>query len=170
MSRKQIIIGTFLVAFAFFLEFAIADDPLGPEAPKGLIIKKVILDKPVPDVFPMNTAPYPHKKSIMTFTHSKHIEEYKIDCGECHHDEQGQPLVDLKITDDVQKCFDCHEQPGERPKGKGAPKLSKKEKLAYHAEALHYNCKDCHKKFNKENKTKAAPTTCAKCHPKKPKA
>jgi NAD-dependent SIR2 family protein deacetylase len=41
-------------------------------------------------------------------------------------------------------------------------------KLEWHAEAIHDNCKDCHKKFNKENKPeKKAPTTCVQCHPKK---
>jgi len=36
-----------------------------------------------------------------------------------------------------------------------------------HAEALHLNCISCHKKANKASGTKAAPTSCAKCHPKK---
>jgi len=38
--------------------------------------------------------------------------------------------------------------------------------LEYHAEALHENCKSCHKAFNKKYKPKKAPTTCTKCHPK----
>ena len=38
------------------------------------------------------------------------------------------------------------------------------EKLAYHANALHENCISCHKAYNKENKTKAAPSSCTKCH------
>ena len=122
----------------------------------------------VPDVIKMENKAYKkHKKSIMTFSHKKHIEEYKAGCGECHHDDKGKPLNNLKIGDNVQNCIECHKKPGERPKGKGAPKLSKKQRLDYHAEALHYNCKDCHKKFNKKNKTKKAPTTCTKCHPKK---
>ena len=70
--------------------------------------------------------------------------------------------------DDVQKCIECHKTPGEAPKGKKAKKkLSKKEKIKeFHAEALHANCKGCHKAFNKKYKPKKAPTTCAKCHPK----
>jgi hypothetical protein len=50
-------------------------------------------------------------------------------------------------------------------------KKAEKNKLSrqWHAEALHDNCRDCHKKHNKKNKTKAAPTTCVKCHPKKAK-
>jgi len=118
-----------------------------------------------PDMITMQ-ADYEHKKGIIDFSHGKHFEEYKIGCGECHHNDKGEPLNDLKEGDPVQSCFECHKTPGERPKGKDAPKLSKKERLEYHAEALHYNCIDCHKDYNRKNKTKAAPQTCKKCHPK----
>ena len=129
----------------------------------------------VKDVIRMENKAYSeHTKGIIEFTHAKHMDEYakkhpdlyKNGCGECHHDSEGKPL-DLKMGDDVQKCIECHSKPGERPKGKGAPKLSKSERLQYHAEAFHYNCKACHKKHNKENNTKAAPTSCSKCHKKK---
>ena len=48
-------------------------------------------------------------------------------------------------------------------------KKSEKDKLEleYHAEALHENCKGCHRQFNKKYKPKKAPTTCTKCHAKK---
>jgi cytochrome c553 len=121
----------------------------------------------VADEFELNSPEYDkHKKGIVKFSHKKHNEEYGAACGECHHDDKGKALADLKMGDDVQKCIECHKKPGERPKGKDAPKLNKKQRLEYHAEALHYNCKDCHKDYNKKNKTKAAPTTCTKCHPK----
>lgn len=121
----------------------------------------------VSDVIMMQNKAYSkHKKGIATFSHKKHVEDYKAGCGECHHDAEGKPLDNLKAGDDVQNCIECHKKPSERPKGKGAPKLTKKQRLDYHAEAIHYNCKDCHKKFNRKTKTKKAPTTCAKCHPK----
>jgi hypothetical protein len=129
----------------------------------------------VPDIIKMDNKAYEkHKKSIVMFSHKKHTEAYatanpdfyKSGCGECHHDADGKPLM-LKTGDAVQGCIECHKIPGERPKGSDAPKLKKKERLQYHAEALHYNCKGCHKKFNKKTKTKKAPTTCTKCHPKK---
>lgn len=131
----------------------------------------------VQDVTKMEDPSYKHKKSIMKFTHKKHAEEYaekfpeyyKNGCGECHHDKNGKPLA-LKMGDDVQRCIECHKKPGERPKGKGAPKLTKEQRLEYHAEAIHYNCKGCHTKYNKKYKPETkAPTTCAKCHPKKKK-
>ena len=119
-------------------------------------------------------APYEHTKGIIEFSHLKHSTEYKnakgavISCGECHHDDQGQPLTDLKAGDDVQKCFECHSEPGEL-KGKKAKGKSDAELIKYHANALHENCITCHKNYNKANKTKAAPQTCSKCHPRKKK-
>lgn len=128
----------------------------------------------VKDVITLNEPSYEHEKGIIEFSHLKHSNEYakkapdlyKDGCGACHHDDKGKPLTSLKAGDSVQRCIECHKKPGERPKGKGAPKLDKKQRLEYHAEAYHYNCKDCHKDYNKANNTKAAPTTCTKCHPK----
>lgn len=127
-----------------------------------------------PDVIKLQNKAYEeHTKGIVEFSHKKHSEDYakaspdlyKDGCGTCHHDDKGKPLA-LKEGDNVQSCIECHKKPGEKPKGKDAPKLSKKEKLEYHAEAIHMNCRECHKDYNKANKTKAAPTTCTKCHPK----
>lgn len=129
----------------------------------------------VQDVIKMEHKAYAeHTKSIVTFTHKKHNEEYKIGCGECHHDDKGKPLNDLKLGDDVQSCLECHKNPGEVPKelkkewkDKKTPKAEKKKiEREYHAEMIHDNCISCHKDFNKKNKTKAAPQTCTTCHPK----
>ncbi|NNL76162.1 MAG: cytochrome c3 family protein, partial [Desulfobacterales bacterium] len=134
--------------------------------------------KAVPDVIELNDPAYKkHKKGVVHFEHKKHQDDYvqqypefyKNGCGECHHDKDNKPLSSLKEGDDVEKCIECHKIPSEAPKGKKAKKkLSKKEKIKdYHAEALHANCRDCHRKFNKKYKPKKkAPTTCAKCHPK----
>jgi len=147
-----------------------------------LFISAGIYAAAVPDVIPLKNPAYKkHKKGVVQFEHKKHWDEYSKNypefypstCGECHHDKDGKPLTELKDGDDVQKCIECHKTPSEAPKGKKAKKkLSKKEKIAeYHAEALHANCKGCHKKFNKKYKgqKKKAPTTCSKCHPKKKK-
>ncbi len=120
----------------------------------------------VADVVKMDNKAYTkHEKGIVTFTHKKHNEEYKITCGECHHDNKGKPL-NLKMGDNVQNCIECHKKPGDKPKGKDAPKLTQKEALEYHAEAMHQQCQGCHRDFNKKNNTKSAPTTCVGCHPK----
>ncbi len=142
-----------------------------------LFIAAGIYAKATPDVIPLADPAYKeHKKGVVQFEHKKHSDAYSKDypelyknkCGECHHDKDGKPLTELKDGDDVQKCIECHKEPAEAPKGKAAKKkLSKKEKIKeYHAEALHANCKGCHKKFNKKYKPKKAPTTCTKCHPK----
>ena len=142
-----------------------------------LFIAAGIYAKAVPDVIPLQDPAYKeHKKGVVKFEHKKHWDDYskeypefyKNGCGECHHDKDGKPLTELKDGDDVKKCIECHKEPAEAPKGKKAKKkLTKKEKIKeFHAEALHANCRGCHKKFNKKYKPKKAPTTCAKCHPK----
>jgi hypothetical protein len=118
-------------------------------------------------VFRMESKEYEgHTKNIVLFSHTRHIEAYGFQCAECHHDENGKPIEHLTMSDNVKKCIACHKIPGERPKGRDAPKLSKQERLAYHAEAIHYNCRGCHKKFNREKDTKTAPVSCSKCHRK----
>lgn len=130
----------------------------------------------VPDVIPMQND-YEHTEGITQFTHAKHSTEYKAGCGDCHHDADNKPLKNLKAGDPVQKCIECHKKPGEVPKDikkewkdkKLKRQERKKLELEYHAEALHENCQACHRDHNKKNKTKAAPTTCIKCHPKQEK-
>ena len=120
-----------------------------------------------PDVIKMENKIYDkHTKGIVEFSHKKHTVDYKGTCGECHHDATGKPL-DLKEGDAVQSCAECHSKAGLAPKGKDAPKLTPKEKMEYHAEAIHKNCIDCHKASNTKTGTKNAPTSCAKCHPQK---
>jgi len=150
MNRRSIslLLGVAIIAVLFAAAAVVA----------GTTVADDIIFKPI-----LDTGKY--KDKLVHLSHKKHVEEYGAKCGDCHHDDQGKPL-DLKEGDDVQKCIECHKKPGERPKGKNAPKLSKKERLEYHAEAFHYNCKACHKKHNKAKKTKAAPTTCTKCHVK----
>ncbi len=127
----------------------------------------------VPDVIKMETPAYEKRtKGIVEFSHKKHFTEYGATCGDCHHDENGQPLTDLKEGDDVQTCITCHK---ETVLDKADRKMPKEEKIAkYHNEAIHANCIGCHKEHNKENKLgrkdpKAAPTSCTQCHPRKKK-
>ena len=135
------------------------------------VVSAVYAGTAVQDVVKMENKAYAkHKKGIVMFSHKKHNETYKLGCGECHHDANNKPLDNLKLGDDVQICIECHKKPSRKPRAKkGAPKLTQAQKLEYHAEAIHLNCIDCHKKSNKKTGTKAAPTSCAKCHPKKAK-
>lgn len=116
----------------------------------------------VADVIAMQASVYDkHTKGIVQFTHKKHAEDYKLTCGDCHHDDSGAPLADLKMGDEVIGCAECHSKVGKPEKDASA-----EEKREFHKEALHDNCIDCHKDYNKKNNTKDAPTSCGKCHPK----
>ena len=128
-----------------------------------LCVAAGIYAKAVPEMIELNDPAYEkHKKGIVKFSHQKHQTEYakqypeyyKNGCGECHHDKDNKPLTELKEGDDVQRCIECHKIASEAPKGKKAKKkLTKKEKIKdYQAEAFHFNCKDCHKKYNKKYK------------------
>lgn len=135
-----------------------------------------------------NKAYEKHTKSVMIFTHKKHMTEYaekhpdlyKNGCGECHHeDKDGKsvPLKDLKEGDEVKNCIECHKIAGYiKKKEAKEKKLNEKQLLEYHANAIHENCQGCHKKYNKKMGLKSkdkgyAPTKskCKTCHPKKKK-
>jgi formate dehydrogenase assembly factor FdhD len=123
-----------------------------------------------------------HKEDAVIFQHRKHQEEYRkrnselfsSQCGECHHekvnDKKNKPLSGLKEGDAVKKCIKCHKKAA-YAKGKKAKKLSAVQKREYHANAMHDNCKTCHKKYNKKKGLKSkdkgyAPNTCKSCHSK----
>ena len=142
-------------------------EPAKPEAPEP-VPPKPVKEPGVADVITMKNPAYTkHKKGIILFTHKKHVEEYEIGCGKCHHDKDGAPLNDLTVKDKVDSCIACHAKPGQAPRPKDKTKLSQKEKLEFHAEAIHLNCITCHKEYNKKNDTKTAPSSCTKCHPKR---
>ena len=138
------------------------------EQPKAAAKTDKVAGKASIDIIVMDNPLYKkHTKGIVEFTHKKHVEEYTIACGSCHHDETGKPL-ELTYDDPVQSCIECHKET-KKPKGE---KLGKKEKIAkYHFEAIHANCITCHKDYNKEKgdpKGKGpAPSSCKSCHPKK---
>ncbi len=118
------------------------------------------------DVIRMEDKAYKtHTKGIVAFSHKKHHTEYGITCGECHHDDAGKPLTSLKDGDTVASCIECHSIPGRKPRGKkDEPPMSREDRLQYHAEALHYNCIECHKEYKKKNQSTSAPTSCKQCH------
>jgi hypothetical protein len=110
-----------------------------------------------------------HKQAIVMFTHKKHSaakpEGYGVGCGECHHDKDGKPLANLKATDKVQGCFECHAKPDKPKKEQGMTDADwKKLNLSYYYGAIHENCISCHKTGGK------GPVKCAECHPKPEKA
>ncbi len=119
------------------------------------------------DVIAMTSSLYEtHTRGIVMFTHEKHYAAYQIGCGQCHHDDTGNPLDNMALSDPAKPCSECHSIPGLAPKTSDGSPLSTAEKLAYHAEAVHMNCIDCHREHNTETGTRAAPASCTACHPR----
>lgn len=103
-----------------------------------------------------------HHKAIVAFPHLRHAKKYNISCGECHHDDAGEPLTDLVMGDEASPCIDCHYNPS-YVTGK-----SYEEQLEYHTNALHMECKGCHRQENTKRKSSGlaenAPVKCNQCH------
>lgn len=119
----------------------------------------------VEDVFKMESDGYksrrkgPPKYELVEFTHKKHVEEYKLGCGQCHHDEDGNPLNDLKLGDAVQECSECHNVFNKTKENA--------QDIKVHQNAMHTNCKGCHKQINEKSgaaKDEGAPYSCSQCH------
>lgn len=153
---------SFLGGFLFFYQKQQKNNmTLNEKKPQITQTEKEKSPKVVDDVLLMKSD-YKHLKTVVKFPHKKHLNDLAINCGECHHKGKNEPLIDLKMSDDVQKCFSCHNQPGRTNDNK----LALKEKIKFHAEAVHENCVECHKK----SKNKNAPKTCSKCHIKEKKS
>jgi len=89
-----------------------------------------------PETEPPETVFYAEKTAWgkVTFTHTKHIEDYGFDCDACHH---------LEIEDGFNRCSSCHDDL---------------------KDTFHKNCyKGCHRKMKAEG-METGPTTCRGCH------
>jgi hypothetical protein len=69
----------------------------------------------VSDVVKMENPAYKeHTKAIVQFNHKAHAnkfdgkypEIFEDGCGECHHDDRGEPRRELKMGDEVLNCID----------------------------------------------------------------
>ncbi len=120
----------------------------------------------VPDTITMDSKVYPkHTKKVSPFSHKKHADHKDIGCADCHHVYKDGKNA-WKEGDEVQKCEACHKEVGKAPKGmKKAEKIKK-----YHKDAIHANCKGCHKKMiDKNSEMGKNLKKCTACHPKKKK-
>lgn len=89
-------------------------------------------------------------KGVVEFSHLKHTKDYNTTCTDCHHEyKDGQNV--WKEGDAVKKCSSCHDPQNDQDNAK---KLQT---------AFHNNCKDCHKKSNKDT---APSSKCNDCHAK----
>jgi hypothetical protein len=134
------------------------------------------------DTITMNSKIYKkHKKGpdakkpikLVEFGHKTHVQDYKLSCGSCHHDDKGQPLADLKSGDEVQKCDTCHDRTKAVKKDKKFNGISVGKKkpvdIKVHKLALHENCIGCHitaniKAGDPKGKKGKAITKCNACH------
>ena len=95
------------------------------------------------------------EKKSARFSHPVHL-NIGVDCGQCHHDSNHQPLTDKNIeamdTSEQLFCASCHNKDFVNPKLK-TPKA-----------AFHARCKECHKQGVDG---KQGPTKCTGCHVKK---
>ena len=149
---------TLLLAAGIAVVFTASGIQAGTKVDDVITMKSKLLDakrKKGPD------AKKPSK--LVEFTHKKHHEEYKISCGDCHHDKDGNPLADLKAGDDVQKCEECHTRAKAKTADKTFPGKYKKKPIdIMHLEsAIHENCIGCHKEKGLKTGTK-----CGDCHKK----
>ncbi len=81
----------------------------------------------------------------VSFPHQRHIEDYGLDCRECHHVFKDGTNV-WQAGDPVTKCAECHNP------------LKREGKVMRLPNAHHVNCKGCHKEMRAEK------DQCSLCH------
>lgn len=94
MRKKSLVLSSAIAVIAtFFIVAGIFADTLGP------------------DVVRMETKGYEkHERGIVEFQHNKHVVEFNLNCGECHHDQDGKPLDSFNMGDKSPKsCIECHD-------------------------------------------------------------
>ncbi len=94
------------------------------------------------------------RESPSPFSHSVHA---AFDCGDCHHDDQGQPWDG---TYEIKGCMSagCHDMAvAESPRDR--------RDIAYFYKAYHDLCMSgCHRELQQAGET-SGPTACEGCHP-----
>ncbi len=99
----------------------------------------------------------------VSFTHGKHVDDYKLECGQCHHDDSGEPLKDFRPSDEIDNCIDCHYLEG-LLRGQILAETSQEEVLEHYPNAIHQMCISCHQERNNLTHTLFAPEACRGCH------
>lgn len=85
------------------------------------------------------------REGAVLFPHQLHIEDYGLDCRECHHVfEDGENV--WQEGDPITKCAECHNP------------LKREGKVMRLPNAYHVKCKGCHKKMRDEK------DQCSLCH------
>lgn len=103
----------------------------------------------------------------VTFLHLQHFEEYADSCGDCHHDNDHDPIEDYD-PDESFSCEDCHVEEGLIRGSIAENEVSIDDLIEYRANVLHMRCIGCHKEYNAEQHVVIAPEACRICHAKQP--
>lgn len=113
-------------------------------------------DAPDDILLSMEAEGYTKKRGPVNLTHTKHVEDYKIACADCHHEYEDGKNV-WKEGDPVKKCSECHlVRDPDQPAQEGD--------ILHLQLAFHKNCRDCHKDMKKGPTNK-----CNDCHAPQPK-
>jgi len=94
------------------------------------------------------------------FSHSKHVEDYGAKCGECHHDDDFEPIERFD-PDETYACSECHVEEGLIRGPIAESEASDSDLVAHRSNALH-------KQFNNLKQVVRAPEACIACHAKYP--
>lgn len=81
------------------------------------------------------------------FPHLAHVEDYEVECAQCHHNYRGGENV-WQEGDPVKNCVVCHDP------------IKKQGDIPRLVFAYHFNCKKCHRNIE------SGPIECKDCHTK----
>ena len=100
------------------------------------------------------------------FQHKKHQVDYKLQCSDCHHDNDAVMIMNSESTESL-RCGTCHKKEGliRGPIAENA--VSDDDLIAHRVNALHLLCRGCHKKHNATVHVVKAPESCRICHTKR---
>ena len=150
MGKKMAIFTSLLVLFSVGLCFA------------GDLLQVIIFDGSGDGAVSTSAFETVYRGEV-SFSHGKHVEIYRLECGRCHHDDNGEPLNDTDLSGGINRCADCHFKDG-LLRGQALAKASEGEILEHYPNAMHKMCIGCHKERNNRTHTLFAPEACRGCH------
>ena len=97
------------------------------------------------------------------FSHEKHFSSEGRSCGDCHHDDSGEPREELEAGMDIDNCTDCHGEEG-LVYGRPADEMADGDLIEHRANVMHRLCVGCHEQSSAAAKALVAPLACRGCH------
>jgi hypothetical protein len=153
-TRRVLTAMIFGLAFGLFPVYTLSGDP-----PPEVIRFEGTAGTPMeaPDVFPRIYS------GRVEFSHGKHFSTYGMTCGDCHHDDSGEPRTQLKPGGEVTQCIECHDEEG-LVYGRRADEMADDQIVAHRANVIHKLCVGCHERTSAERRSIVAPIACRVCH------